>query len=499
MNSSVDMARIVYDELGFDTLPLIPGAKKAYARAWNIRLPHRLWQNAPERANIGIRGGGIANLAFLDCDEPRTFNNVTNWLAGLGYRGDSYPLIQTSSGEGRHIYITLATALSGDVCKLSREVGAGEFRYGAGAYVVAPPSSTRHGGYSLISGDYSIRPSLEVKDILPLLANHVGTSTRKPTLSRKALALLHGKGTEKYSSRSEAEQSLLASMANAGFAFEDVLDMFNRNPCAGKYTELKTKNARNAERWLFRSYKEAQEWVSAHESQARQIAKMAIVWAESRAWKGRTGAVDQLTFLAHANIAYRAGRLTYAASCRDLAERAGISHMTATRATWRLCKSGLLVPDRKAVADSANIFELLNRDMPLHSPSTPVVRKCNTTSNHDVFRHRGLGKSAGQVWQVLQESPARIDQLVERTGRHPKTIKRALDQMSKITDPLTGECLPMVFSENGEVYYPLSVELDRIAHAVGTAGAGERQQKKHAQERRIHARALANSGAIKKV
>jgi hypothetical protein len=491
MGGFADRERIMYDELGFDTLPLIPGSKRTYARAWQRRLPYRLWQNAPERANIGIRGGGFARVAFIDCDEPRTFENVTDWLAGLGYRNDSYPVIQTASVEGRHIYITLAGVLPGDARDLFKEIGAGEFRYGAGAFVVAPPSLVHDGGgYSLISGDYSIRPTLEVKDILPILGNRDIVIERTPTLSRKAIALLNGKNIENYSSRSEAEQSLIASLVNSGFSFGDTLEFFSRYPCAGKYTELKDKNAKNAERWLLKSYNEAVQWTKTHESKARQIAKSAITWAQSRAWQGRTGAVDQLIYLAHANIAFRAGRLIYAASCRDLAERAGVTHMTATRATWRLCKSALLVPDKKAVFDNANVYQLCIPDIPLHSPRTTSVRKCNTMSNHDVFRYSGLGKSVGQVWQVLQEHPATIEELAHITGRHVKTIARAIDRMSKLADSLTGEYLPMVASDNGITYHSLPVDLDRIAQAIGTAGAAERQRRQHARERRIHARAL---------
>lgn len=491
MGGIVDTARVMYDELGFDTLPVIGGGKKPIARAWQNRLPYRLWQNAPESANIGIRGGGLASVAFIDCDEARTFENVTNWLAGLGIRGDSYPVVQTASGEGRHVYITLTGALSGDARDLSHEIGGGEFRYGAGAFVVAPPSAINDGGkYSLISGDYSLRPTLEVKDVLPILGNREIVTERKPTLSRKAVALLHGRNIENYKSHSEAEQSLIASMVNAGFSFVEVLDLFNRHPCAGKYAELKSRNARNAERWLLKSYTEADKWAKTHESRARRVAKSAIAWAESRAWQGRTGAVDQLIYLAHANIAHRAGRLTYAASCRDLAELAGIGKTTATRATWRLCNTGLLVPDKKAVADSANVYQLGNLDIVEHSLSTSIVRKCPTMSKHDVFRFSGLGKSAGQIWQALQERPASIDELAERTGRHIKTIERAIDRMAKLADPLTGEYLPMVASDDGEIYHPLPIDLDRIAHAVGTAGAGERQRKEHAIQRRNHARDL---------
>jgi hypothetical protein len=486
----VQTARKQYDDMGFDTLPLIGGSKNPYPRAWQKRLPNRLWQNAPQDANIGIRGGGLADAAFIDCDNPQAFKIVTNYLAGLGYRGDSYPVVRTPKKDGRHIYITLMGVLSGDARDLSQEVGDGEFRYGAGAFIVAPPSIITEGDYQLLSGDFSIRPMLEVKDVLPILSNREIVSTSKPTLSRKALALLHGKGTDTYSSRSEAEQSLIASMANIGLTFGEVLDFFNRFPCAGKYADLKARNARNAERWLSKSYNEAMQWVKTHESKARQSAKSAIEWAESKAWKGRTGANDQLIYLAHAGIAYKAGRLFYAADCRTLAEIAGISHTAATNSTWRLCKSGLLIPDKKAIADNANIYQLVTMDKPLHSQSSSIVRKWQGLSNHDTFRYGGLGKSAGQVYAALQESPANIDELAEITGRHTKTIERALDRMSKLTDPLTGEHLPMVSSNDREIYHPLPVDLDHIAHALGMAGTGERQRKEHARERRLHRRSL---------
>ncbi len=123
-------ARMMYETLGFDTLPLLAGSKKPYASAWQKRLPIYLWQNAPDDANIGIRGGGFANVAFIDCDAPQTFEHVTNYLTGLGYRGDSYPLVQSASGHGWHIYITLKGFLTGDARSLSKEIGAGEVRYG---------------------------------------------------------------------------------------------------------------------------------------------------------------------------------------------------------------------------------------------------------------------------------------------------------------------------------------------------------------------------------
>lgn len=490
---NLNSVRLEYDELGFDTLPLIPGKKAPLAYSWQSRPVHRLWQNVPPNANIGIRGGGLASVAVIDCDQPQTFENIAIWLAGLGYQIGDYPIVKTASGEGRHIYTSFGGNLAGDWRTLHTDIGKGEFRYGTGAVIAAPPSKVNDGTYELISGNFANLPSLALVDVLPILGNQENNATpTRPKPSRKAMALLHGKGLDAYHSRSEAEQALLASLANKGFEFADVLDLFNLYPCAGKYQELKAKNARKAERWLQHSFGEAAEWVKNHESNARQTVEAAIAWAEARAWPGRTGAVDRLIFLAHMQIAYQAGRLTWAAACRTLAEQMGVSHMTATRATHRLYKTGLIELDKPAIVDCANLYRLgTGLDKELHSPTSPSVRKCNSLSaNHDVFRYSGLGKSASEIWQALQGTPATIEELAEITGRQTKTIIRALKRMAKLVDPLTGEVLPMVTSDDGKTWRALPADLDQIAHAIGTAGIGQRQKELHAKERQAQQKAL---------
>lgn len=481
-----------YAELKFDSIPLIPGSKKAFAHSWQIRTPYRLWQKAPNDANIGIRGGGLACVAFIDCDELSAFENVTNWLSGLGYHAGDYPVVQTASGAGRHIYTRFAGGLAGDWRILSKEIGAGEFRFGAGSYVVAPPSVIKDGGgYTLISGSFASLPNLDLIDVLKIVSNQENQETPKRNIPRKAVTMLNGKGFDAYKTKSEAEQALITILINAGFAFTNVLDLFNRHPCAGKYAEMKAQNANSAEYWLSRSYNEAAQWATTHESKARKTARAAIEWAESNPWPGRTGAVDRLIFLAHAEIAFKAGRLTYAAACRDLAERAGVSRMTATNASHRLCNIGLIALDSPATVDSANTYQLERLDKLGHSLKAPTVRKCQGLSaSHDVFRFGGLGKSAGQVWQVLQEAPATVEELATQTGRHKKTIERALARMVNITDPLTGEYLPMIASADGDTWHALPVDLDHIAQVIGTAGAGEKQKQVHQKERQIHQNAV---------
>ena len=116
---------------------------------------------------------------------------------------------------------------------------------------------------------------------------------------------------------------------------------------------------------------------------------------------------------------------------------------------------------------------------------------------HDAFRKGrgtiGLPKTAMQIWQALHDDPKTIEQLEEITGRKARTITRVLERLARITHPMTGECLPMVASGDGQTWRVLEVDLDAIAHALGVAGKSERQRQEHIRERRAHERSLTVS------
>jgi hypothetical protein len=494
------LARQEYEELGIDTIPLRPGTKDAMRRHWQTRDPWTLWRGVPSDANIGLRGGGDAAIAFLDCDEKKrsgTFENAVAWMSGLGYQPGDYPLIQTASQVGRQIYVAFSGDLPGNSRNLASDFGAGEFRYGPGAYVTAPPSRVGDNVYTLLAGSYHQLPRVTLVDVIPILGNKDVSQAPADSLStipRRALALLNGRNVENFRSRSEAEQSLIASLVNAGHSFESVLDLFLRYPCAGKFAELRDKSESNAIRWLHHSYDEAVQWTSENESKTRQTIAAMRDWAESRPWPGRTGATDRAVFIAHCQIAYRAGRLVYAASCRDLAELAGVSSPTASIATSRICSAGLVSIDTPAVADLAVIYRLDATGQTLTLPKYTTCEEVLRFVQHDAFRNgnhkAGLGKSGGLIWEALRDGPATEKELANRTGRGVRTVKRRLTQMSRLVDTVTGEFIPMVEKIDGQWRALDGVDLDHVALVVGTAGAGERQQERHSQERRAHRRML---------
>lgn len=488
-----------YLELGFDPIPLEPGGKATHLSGWQRRDVRRLWKDIPEGANIGLRGGGCIGAAFIDCDDkakPGTYDRAESWLAGLGYCPEDYPVIQTASGIGRHVYVRFAGGLSDDYCTLAPEFGAGEFRYGPGAYVVAPPSQVDGAFYKLLAGDLRQLPPLALEDMRGIIkVPDAPGAARKLRIPRSCLALLQGDNGSigRYDTASEAEQAILTGLINAGYEFSAIESLFQRYPAPGKYQEIRAKNPREAARYLRRSYDNALEWASTHESKARRTAGGLQSWAASAPWPGRAGLSERAVFLAHTSIAHQAGAPRWAASTREQAERAGVTAPTAGAATSRLCARGLLSLVLPPTAEYAGVYEFGAEVTNLYTTLPPSVRKCKSLSNHDAFRWKGLGKSCAEVYAALGAvEVATVAELAERTGRSQRTIKRVLDVMSRLVDAVTGEYLALVERAEGNNWRAVEgVDLEHVARVVRTAGAGERQRQRHAAERRAHKRALA--------
>ena len=115
-------------------------------------------------------------------------------------------------------------------------------------------------------------------------------------------------------------------------------------------------------------------------------------------------------------------------------------------------------------------------------------------ASHDVFRYGGglNGSSAEVYFFLLRWGPMTACEIVQRTGRSKRTVHRVLRRMARIFDSVTGELLALVEKQGDGRWRALeNVNLDLIAEILGTAGIGEKQRKKHAEQRRFHARQLS--------
>ncbi|MCB2180201.1 bifunctional DNA primase/polymerase [bacterium] len=485
--------REYYAEYGFDTLPLLPGTKRAGVKAWQSRSSLDLWQNVKVESNIGIRCGGQSKVAVIDCDDkeqPGTADKIFRFLSGLGLVQNSYPLVKTASGTGRHIYIKARNAPKDrHYFLIAGEVGAGEIRFGAGAYVAAPPSVVGDNSkYQLIAGDFRKLPEVDFKDLLPLLKwEEKFTKKRNRTISRYAYRLLMGDILAYFPSRSEAEQALICSLINTGHTYPSIENLFLKYPGPGKFKEKYSQNPKEGFGYLKHSYFTALEWTENNTSEGRQIAENAIDWAESRTWPGRTGTYDRDIFLAHARIAWKCGKVVYAASCRDLAELANITHVSATNGTKRLTKQGYIHLEKTAVASLANMYSLHKNLLILQNEP---LEKRSSSFNHDVFCYQGLGKSSKLILEQLSSGPKTEVELIELTGKTKPTVKKWLGRMSKIVDIRTGEIVPLVYQENGEWFMVDNPDFDLIAEILSVAGTQAKRKRDHEREREIHAHSL---------
>lgn len=492
---AIQAARVSYLRSGYDAIPLLPQSKLPLARNWQNKRTSQQWHKAPNDVNIGIRtGGGKAVIDADDKNKRGTFENVVNLLEGLGYSKDSLPIVQTASDVGRHVYINFSGSMLGSYKHLNKQIGAGEFRFGPGAFVVASPSIVDGSQYRLLQGDFENLPTLDLNDVSKIInINEVIEEPKQKQMSHLARAIAGGFIPEKYPSRSEGEAALILSLINSGYVFEEIKVVFDTFPCLGCYAgKGKAKS-----KWLYATYQNALKF-SQRESEDRKVIKSIQDTARVVAW---SNASDKSVFLAHTEIAYKAGSLTYAAGSRDLAILAGVLRSTASQATKRQLLKGLLKLEKRAIGLLAPVYSLEVSNL-THSLSTSceeVVRNGHSENveTHDAFRNTaGLGQRAGQIYQALAVRALTVREICAGTGAARNTVKRALKKMSAVKDRATGEVIAMVTCE-GDKWHSNLVDLNLIAAIMSTYGATGKQREQYKQESRDHARSL-ELGALTK-
>lgn len=521
-SNNVQDQRAQFLQAGYEPIPLKPNSKDPAAPAWERQLTFAQWTYAAPDANLGLRAGG--GHLFIDCDtghknsDPETTARVMRWLDGLGYKRGAYPVIETPN-KGAHIYAITTAQLLGNYKNFYNEIGTGELRYGAGAYVGTFPSVTPEGQYKLISGDITRPLVLDLQDIRTLIDidQQQQQPDKKPGMTRLARRLLSGDETtikEQYQGdRSAAEAGLVLSLVQSGYTYSAIKAIFQKYKCAGHYSDpdkYKTEAARNA--YLYRTYQNALIFAQ-RESDTRRLWAQVRDLARIAAWNKPT---DRNVFIEHANIGYRVGQFSYDAGMRDLALGAGVSLATASKATQRLIGEKIISLTKSGAGVYANgytlqtshaLLLLAERSKHIHlTPREDVFtlghfspEELQKLAQHDAFRNGygnkytrkkdRLGRHAGVIYERLARAPMDEKQISEVTGISLKTVRKKLAAMAKIKDHKTGEIISMVERE-GDLWHACRVDLDLICAIKDTYGARGKQAKQYAQERRAHAKAL---------
>lgn len=503
MNIDIEHAKFI--EAGYDCIPLLPFSKLPLTSGWQSKPTVTQWKNAKESSNVGLRAG--RGKAFIDCDDkktPGTSANVFNWLSGLGYKRGDYPIVQTASRIGHHVYIKFTGSLLNSKRNLTQSMGAGDFRYNSGVYVATFPSIIKDmGEYKLIEGDIAHLPVLDLKDISTLinLNEVVIERNAKPTMSYLAKAICAGVKLNKYKSNSEAEGGLVLSLINIGYDYDSIKHVFNTNPCMGHYKNKHAdKSSVEADRWLYMTYQNMLTY-SKKESPARRQIKEWMLLAKAAAWSNIT---EKDLFLAHLKIAHMAGRYEYHASVRVLSLGAHVGKDAALNGTKRIISKTGNIAVVKIGKGIAGTTYKLNKDNIGHSlRAVKNVGECPILSMHDAFRNGGgryakgrLGKRAGNIYELLFSEALTINEIITRTSACKKTVNRALKKLGHVIDYSTGEIIEMVSCENG-LWRSNLVDLDFISAIIGTYGATDKKRQLYEKERWVHVRTL-ELDAIKK-
>lgn len=489
-----------YQQLGIETIPLIPNSKRPLVEAWQRKPTAEQWRNAPTDANIGIRHNGF--ILNIDADNKKvssTFDHVMAGLHGLGIT--STPIVQTASGIGRGVYLRCDDAPRDIVSRnLSSEVGAGELRVGIGAMSVLPYSQVNGATYKLIDGDWRAMPVVQWRDFVWLLPQQ-RLITSSDVLPVRLIYRYAPRGTAelfaqianaergakvgKYSSRSEAEAAIVARLILNGWDFAQIRAEFKRRAC-GHFADMK----RHADQYLKTTYSNALGGIMA--ADAREAIAVDYAAADSGQWIGRTGNSDRAAYMAVLSECYRAGAVETSASVRELSEHAAIAKDTVTKALKRLIDYGLIERAQPATQDGtiAAVWRLGCAPLPTGENRTRVTIEKLSDNRHPVVTsvrlspvceiaelssRAALGKSAVTIYRHLDELEAvSISELARRTGRARSTVRAALLRL---------ESHSLAAQTADDEWLRGTNDLVTVAAELDCSGLADRRRSKHSFER----------------
>lgn len=510
-----------YASHGLTVIPALPGLKEAAInwKAFQIDAPSERERDAmfsESGLNIAVVCGAVSgNVMQIDAETPRAFDRQYELVNRAGLTNTW--IDRTPSGGG-HISFRLPFPVKTrgkveDVEVLSE-----------GRISLLPPSvaiSKTDG--ALHAYEFANRPAqiltLESPDQLHWLnLERAALQSQFRAFPRKAQRLLEGGewDRQRYASRSEVEQAIIASLVGAGFSWETIVSAFRRYPAAGKFTSIYQADSHAGLEWLRLSWNEARRFHAETESPARKNALDLFHYAQSIPWRGSTGSTTRACFIAHCGLSYRSGRRTYHASVRDIAEFAGIDKSTASAATHRLRAAGAVKQVQRAAFTFAAKFELplfsdiqrlttttLTKEKKKQKEKTVCVSQSKTenqntrTYGHSInpvcvrvsanpcfltpeaFRRRGLGLPALEVLHALGAFPRSAPQLAEITGRHVETVRNALKKLKERG----------LAAKQGKYWRGRSLEdidLDDLARRVSIKGAAMAQRDRHKADRLRH-------------
>jgi hypothetical protein len=306
--------------------------------------------------------------------------------------------------------------------------------------------------------------------------------------------LRYGDREGRYRTRSEAVMAVILGMVNAGWPEERVYQALTdpRNTAGEKVRDiLDSRGELAARRYVRGRYEKAQQRVRVSPPiRDATDARRAIARVEQRAdthrWPGKAGGSARLVLQALLDIAALAGSLAFTASRRQIAEAAGLSRSASDSAISRLVDGRWLRCQRRGRGHLPSSWKVLEHRCGTCCTSGPLEtypfggREGNGAFaqrlGHDVWRWRGLGKSAWRILGALDTAHGTTAaNLAKRLKIDRSTVGRNLVKMADHNlarrDP------------DGRWRREKEFDLERVAQELGVAGVGDRQRTRHELER----------------
>lgn len=499
MPTALDAWRRRWIAAGLPVIPLRPNSKAAACEAYQMRTTAEQWEEVGPNygGNIAaLCGGGIVAIDADNDDDPKTSPNVEAYLGGLGLDPQTIPTVQTSSGIGRHYYLNVAGDWpKGAYSNLAPAIGAGELRYGRGAYVVAPSSQVGGREYRFVTlYPEAIRRQRAIawRDLYPLIGTKpqelakleappvrlVWRETpQRATTLLEALAMAEGptKPFMGYPSRSEAEAAAVALLILAGRTFAEIAATFKRYR-PGHYQEHA-----KPDRYIALTYKNVLTYLAA--SPPRLEAARLYQAAPALGWPGNGGALAFQTYRALLSTCWTFDTLTVTASLRWLGEHAAASPHGIYEALDYLQKRDLVTqaaPWQPEPLEGTTWQVCTNREQIVTGgqgsgaiEGAPFMAEIWTAGKDDGQQVGSLGRSACLVYAALGPSPQSITQLAALTGKHRNTVSEALRTLAAWDLAAT----------QGRAWVRGSGRLEDVAEALQAKEAARRRRFQHELDR----------------
>ena len=340
-------AALALTDAGYAVVPLVPATKRP-AVGWRdragpaTRRALSVWFRDGRRGVGVLTGGPSGGLTVLDLDG----HEAERWAAGAGLPHGA----EVRTARGRHLWYRTPPGVTLPSGTAVLGVRGLDLR-AAGGYVVAPDTVHPSGRpYEWTRAPWDRPP--------PPLPERLLTDLLRPSWHAgrvDVFALLDGVEEGR---RNDAAARVCGHLLARGLSGDTLhaamttWNQRNRPPLAAN--ELSSV-VRSIERADARKRAESREALRP---------TLEAAWAE-RPCRGARAGTDCDVYATHLRFAWRAGRLTWHASIRDLAMESWTGQWTARAATARLVNAGLLARVSSAEGARAAVFALPLRSLPL--------------------------------------------------------------------------------------------------------------------------------------